>query len=41
LSLDGEKQTPVIGAECCFNQEICNWMVVSKHVSTNTYGYNI
>lgn len=21
MSLDGEKQTPVVGAECCFSQE--------------------
>lgn len=26
MSLDGEKQTPVIGAECCFSQETCNKM---------------
>jgi len=23
FSFDGEKQTPAVGAECCFNQDIC------------------
>lgn len=45
LSFDGEKLIPAVGAECCFNQEICrfekrkrrkNTSYISKHNTRET-----
>jgi hypothetical protein len=34
FSFDGEKQTPAVGAECCFNQDIFGLRPVVSHRCT-------